>query len=266
MNSSVLRLVLTAICGLSSLASFCQAKPDATVITWIEDKPGPTMQEHRIFPSVPDSVWAELDLTAGVPSSISCILMETEGKHILFDAGLGAPVSQLLPKLAEAGIKPENLELIYLSHLHGDHIGGLLNNGKAVFPNAQIHINKVELDAWLAMPENRNAQVRSMVSAYKNQIHTFTAGDTLEGGVITIAAYGHTPGHTVFQKGDILIIADLLHGAALQLQHPEYCAFFDMDQKAAIESRKRILKYASDNGLTMYGMHLPNPGAIKATR
>ena len=93
--------------------------------------------------------------------------------------------------------------------------------------------------------------------------HHHRSGDTLQGGVRTIAAYGHTPGHTLFQKDSILVIADLIHGAALQLKHPEYCPTYDMDPKAARESRIRILKYAKDNHLTMYGMHLPDPGMVK---
>ena len=72
-----------------------------------------------------------------------------------------------------------------------------------------------------------------------------------------------TTNHTVFQKDSILVISDLIHGAALQLEHPEYCPTYDMDAAAARESRLRILKYARENNLTMYGMHLPNPGFIK---
>ena len=102
-----------------------------------------------------------------------------------------------------------------------------------------------------------------MLEAYKDRLHLFEAGDTLEGGVKTIAAYGHTPGHTVFQKDSILVIADLIHGAALQLEHPEYCPSYDMDADAARQSRLKILEYARANNLTMYGMHLPAPGSIK---
>ena len=67
----------------------------------------------------------------------------------------------------------------------------------------------------------------------------------------------------IFQKDSILVIADLIHGAALQFKHPEYCPTYDMDPKVARESRIRILKYAKDNHLTMYGMHLPDPGMVK---
>ena len=68
-----------------------------------------------------------------------------------------------------------------------------------------------------------------------------------------------TPGHTVFQANKLLVIADLIHGAALQLEHPEICATYDMDKEKAVKSRKCFLQYAKDNGLTMAGMHLPAP-------
>lgn len=230
---------------------------EPTTITWIEDKPGPTLQEHKIFPTVPDSLWEALGLQEGVPSSMSCFLLRTEGKTILLDAGLGAPFSQLIPKLNEEGVNPDSLKLIYITHMHPDHIGGLLKDGAKVFTNAEIWINRVEAEAWKAMDDDNAALPKAVLEAYKDNIKLFEAGDTLAGGVSTIDAYGHTPGHTVFQKDSILVIADLMHGAALQMKHPEYCPFFDMNPEEATASRKRILEYAKKNNLTMYGMHIP---------
>ena len=254
-------LFIMTACAQKSQKAISQSEP--TTITWIEDKPGPTLQPQKLYPEVPDSLWAALGLEKGVPSSMSCLLLQTEGKTILLDAGLGAPFSQLLPKLNEKGVAPEELQLIYITHLHPDHIGGLLKEGKVVFPNAEVYVNRVEAEAWLAMEGERSKLAKSVLDAYKTHLHLFEAGDTLEGGVKSIAAYGHTPGHTVFQKDSILIIADLIHGVALQLEYPEYCPTYDMDKEAARESRLRILKYARENNLTMYGMHLPSPGYIK---
>lgn len=233
-----------------------------TTITWIEDKPGPTLQEHKIFPTVPDSLWEALSLQEGVPSSMSCFLLRTEGQIILLDAGLGAPFSQLIPKLNEEGVNPDSLQLIYITHMHPDHIGGLLKDGAKVFPNAELWINRVEVEAWKTSNDDNAKLPKAVLDVYKDNIKLFEAGDTLSGGVNTIAAYGHTPGHTVFQKDSILVIADLMHGAALQLKHPEYCPFFDMDPEEATASRKRILEYAKKNNLTMYGMHIPD-GVVK---
>ncbi len=239
-----------------------QETSEPATITWIEDKPGPTLQDHQIFPTVPDSLWDALGLQDGVPSSMSCFLLRAEGQTILLDAGLGAPFSQLLPKLGEEGIDPDSLKLIYITHMHGDHIGGLLKDGARVFPNAQLWINRVEVEAWQAMDGDNATLPKAVLEAYKDQLHLFEAGDTLAGGVSTIEAYGHTPGHTVFQKDSILVIADLMHGVALQMEHPEYCPFFDMNPEEATASRKRIIEYAKENNLTMYGMHIPE-GIIK---
>ncbi len=254
-------LLMMTACAQKTEKAVVDAGP--TTITWIEDIPGPTMQPHKLFPDVPDSLWNALGLQEGVPSSMSCFLLQTEGKTILLDTGLGAPTSQLFQKLNELGVTPEELGLIYITHLHPDHIGGLLKNGEVAFPNAEVYVNRVEAEAWLAMDSEQSKLAKNVLKAYKEHLHLFEAGDTLEGGVKTIAAYGHTPGHTVLQKDSILVIADLIHGAALQLEHPEYCPTYDMDAKAAIESRIRILKYARENNLTMYGMHLSNPGSIK---
>ena len=130
------KLLLSLMTAMTMLTACAQN--ESTVITWIEDKPGPTLQEHRIFPSVPDSLWDALNLQKGVPSSISCFLLQTEGKTILLDAGLGAQFSQLQSKLTEIGVNAQELKYIYISHMHPDHIGGLLKDGNVVFPKAEV--------------------------------------------------------------------------------------------------------------------------------
>ena len=254
-------LMLTACAQKNQKEGAAQQEP--ITITWIEDKPGPALQPHTLYPEVPDSLWNALGLQEGVPTSMSCFLLRTEGKTILLDDGLGASFSQLLPRLKELGVNPEELRLIYLTHLHSDHIGGLLKDGQPAFPKAEVYVNRVEAEAWMAMEGDRSQLAKSVLEAYKISLRLFEAGDTLEGGVVSLAAYGHTPGHTVFQKDSILVIADLIHGAALQLEHPEYGPAYDMDADAARASRLRLLEYARKNHLTMYGMHLPAPGSVK---
>ncbi len=265
-----MRKPFTIIAGLLVLTA-CAQKPqeavvgnEPTTITWIEDIPGPTLQPRKLFPDVPDSLWNALGLQEGVPSSMSCFLLQTEGKNILLDTGLGTSASRRFPRWQELGVSAAARTRFYITHLHADHIGGLLgDDGKVAFPHAEVYVNRVEAEAWLAMDGERSKQAKDVLKAYEEHLHLFEAGDTLEGGVKTMAAYGHTPGHTVFQKDSILVIADLIHGAALQLNHPGYCPTYDMDPEAATESRIRILEYARENNLTMYGMHLPEPGYIK---
>lgn len=261
--SSVI-VVLFGLIVYSAIAEDTDTQPKEPVtITQIEDKPGPTMQGRDVFPTVPDSIWESLGLQDGVPSSMSCFLMQVNEEYVLFDAGLGAPFSQLLPRLSEMGIAPEDIPYIYITHMHADHIGGLVHDGAAVFPNAELYVNRLEAEAWLAMPDGKAAQAQAVLEAYSGHVHLFETGDELPLGVKTIAAFGHTPGHTCFEKDSILVIADILHGAALQLEHPEYCSFFDMDPEAATASRIRILEYGREHGLKMYGHHLPVPGYIE---
>lgn len=82
-------------------------------------------------------------------------------------------------------------------------------------------------------------------------------------GVEAILALGHTPGHTLYRLGDKLIVGDIMHGVALQLAHPEFCARFDMDKEQTIASRKAVLERAKQEGWTMYGMHFPTEEGMK---
>lgn len=233
-------------------------KTEAVEITLIDAIGHPVVHDHQLYPNVPDSLWEALGLQEGVPSAINCFLLQIDSTTLLIDAGLDTPTSQLQPTLTQKGLKAEDVQYIYISHLHPDHIGGLLHDGKAVFAEAQLYINSKEAEAWKAMPSDQNGLAMAVMTAYGDRIHTFNAGDTLPGGVIAIAAYGHTPGHTLFQKDSNLFVSDLIHGAALQLEHPEYGAAYDMDAEAACQARKEMLAYAKENQLKIYGMHIRN--------
>ena len=113
------------------------------------------------------------------------------------------------------------------------------------------------------MPADKKEQVVKIMNVYKNRLHLFAFGDTLPGKVVAREAIGHPPGHSVYQAGELLVIGDLMHGAALQAGHPEICATYDMDKENAIKSRKTYLQYARENGLIMAGMHLPVPAFMK---
>ena len=233
---------------------------DGVKVTWIQDNAKERLMERTLFADASDELIDSLKLADGIPSSMSTFLVETDGVRILFDTGMGAPDSRLLSGLASLGVTPADIKYLYLTHFHGDHIGGMMKGDSIVFPNAEVYASKVEYDAWLKMSSDRNAQVVKTMNAYKDRLHLFEFGETLPGNVVAMNAEGHTPGHTVYQAGKLLVIADLIHGATLQLEHPEICAAYDMDKDAAVKSRKHFLRYAKENGLTMAGMHLPPPG------
>lgn len=232
---------------------------DSVKATWIRDNVQDKLMPVSLFDGNAVQIADSLGLENGIPSSISTFLVEAGGKRILFDTGMGASDSQLLKGLEALGVAPENVEYLYLTHFHGDHIGGMMKGDTVVFPKAQVYASKAEYDAWMKMDEEKKAQVVKTMEAYKDRLHLFEFGDVLPGNVMTVKASGHTPGHTVYQAGKLLVVGDLMHGAALQMENPDICASFDMDRNEAVSTRRLILEYAEKNGLTMAGMHLPMP-------
>ena len=233
-------------------------------VTWLQDNDGEKLMPRTLFSDASDSLYASLNLPEGIPASVSTFLVKVDGNYILFDAGLGAFGGQLLNRLAALGVQPDSIGLIYLTHFHVDHIAGLVakdssGNDVKVFKNAAVYAGKVEYDAWMNDIPKNDLQ-KAVMGIYKDSLHLFAFGDSLPHGVLVLDAIGHTPGHTAFQLSNLLVVGDLMHGYALQKDHPEINSNYDMDKPKSAESRKRIMQYASDNKLLMAGMHLPPPG------
>ena len=176
--------------------------------TWIQDVK--SKQSPAIFPDASASLIDSLGLQDGIPSSISTFLVQTDSTVILFDTGLGKENSRMIYLLDSVGVKPADIRYLYLTHLHGDHIGGMMNGNERVFPNAAVYLAKQEYDGWMQMADDKKAQVVKTLNAYKAQLHLFAFGDTLPGNVVALDAAGHTPGHTVYQAGKLLVVGDIL--------------------------------------------------------
>ena len=242
-----------------------QELADGSLVIWLKDNEGEKMNARELFSDAPDALIDSLGLAGGMPASVSTFLLKSEGKNILFDAGLGPKMGgHMVERLAAIGLTPDSIDMIYLTHLHGDHVGGLMGLEGAAFPRAEVYVGTVEYDAWMnQMPAEQTGLQHAALSLYEERLHQFAFGDVLPCGVTAMDAVGHTPGHTVFQKGELLVIGDLMHGLALQEHHPEYNSNYDMDKAKSVESRIRVLEYAKANGLIMAGMHLPEPGFKK---
>lgn len=250
-------LIASSLCAAAMIA--CSG-PKTTEVEayWLPDRE-PSNNNVSLFGEVPQGIIDSLGIQNGIPASMSSVLVKVDGMPILFDTGMGADGAFLLPSLEGNGVEPSEIEHIYLTHLHGDHIGGLMNPEN--FPNAKIWMSKAEYEGWKNM-ESGNAQQLQLFEMYADRINLFEFGDVLDGGVATFDAKGHTPGHTVYQVGNYLIVGDLMHGVALQMAYPEYSARFDQDQENSVANRKKYIQYAKDNGLTMVGMHFPAPGFV----
>lgn len=218
------------------------------------------MSKELFLGSYDDNLLAELMPDGASRSAINAFIVMDSSNTILFDAGLGADNGGLLlESMKKAEIEPAKVTAVCLTHLHFDHIGGLLHGGQATFPNATLYLSQEEYDAWgdggpLA---KNNGMWKQVMEAYKGHIKTFSDGEKLfDGLVVAELAPGHTPGHTVYTvDGFCLIAGDLLHAQDFQLDHPQFCARYDTDSKQAVATRTRIFKSVRDNGLYFAGAH-----------
>jgi glyoxylase-like metal-dependent hydrolase (beta-lactamase superfamily II) len=195
---------------------------------------------------------------------------------VLIDAGMGAggpaSVGHLMTALRACGVEPGSIGAVLVTHLHSDHVGGLMGpDGAALYPTAEVVIPEAEAAYWLAegaegrAPDGAKAGFRrahALVAAYGDRIRRAGEGEVLP-GVEAILAPGHTPGHTAYrvQSGDrsLLIWGDVVHLPAIQFARPEAFLSFDVDGAMAVATRKRILDRAAAERSLVAGMHLEFP-------
>lgn len=213
----------------------------------------------KLFQNGDSKIIKELLPSGEAEAAVNTFLIKKDGKYILFDTGLGLDNGgAMLDQLVMLGIAVEDISAICLTHFHKDHIGGMLTNDKATFPNAQVYFSENEMTAF-----QNDKDVQKMLEAYQGRTYGFQDGEIIINNIITKSAPGHTPGHTMYQVGNVLIIGDLIHAAALQIPHPEFCAKFDQDKKQAVESRKNTYQYIKNNHMVVAGMHLPYTGVMQ---
>lgn len=192
------------------------------------------------------------------PNAVHAVLIERNGEVWMVDTGFGRNIFE---QMAEIGITPEEVDHVLLTHMHSDHIGGMMREGKPSFPNADVVVSEKEYDYWAN--ESASHFIREYGDRVKVEQPRTTAGE-FEDGISMIEAYGHTPGHVVFLVKDgenqFLIWGDLTHAMAVQMAHPEISVRYDVDPVKASESRANILKYVVEKDIPIAGMHVPFSG------
>jgi glyoxylase-like metal-dependent hydrolase (beta-lactamase superfamily II) len=225
----------------------------------------------RIIPAADAALISRYIPKTGFKHSTNAFLIKAPGHNILVDTAFGRTI---FGKIKTLGLEPDQIDTVLITHMHGDHIGGLQKDGKPLLPNAKIYLSEREHSFFTKTQVNQGAV--AALSPYGSNVIAFEPG-VLGGaareilpGISAIANYGHTPGHTAFlleSGGAKLIIAgDFLHVALVQIPNPDISATYDMDQRAAAASRRQILDYAARNKIPFGGMHMVYPavGTVEA--
>ena len=216
-------------------------------------------------------------LKSPLETSDNAYLVNTGSKLVLIDSGAGSffgpTLGKLVANMRAAGYQPEQVDEIYITHFHGDHVGGLVKDSAAVFPNAVVRASKAESDYWLSQANMDKAKdkepfkgAQAALGPYlkAGRFKPFEGSVELVPGVRANPTGAHTPGHTTYlvESGGrkLLLIGDLIHVAAVQMANPGVTIQFDSDQKAAAAARKKEFDAAAKAGTMIGGAHLQFPG------
>ena len=236
----------------------------------------------NVKPDVVNSLLAKAYQKAPLETSVNGYLINTGSKLVLIDTGaaglFGPTLGRLVANLKASGYTPEQVDEIYITHMHPDHVGGLVADGKLVFPNAVVRADTREGGFWLSQANLDNApadnkgffqgamaSLNPYVAAGK--LKTFDGETELVPGIRAMPAAGHTPGHTIYvveSDGNKLVVwGDLMHVAAVQFAMPSVTIAFDSDPKAAAPARQKNYADAAEKGYFVAIAHVSFPGIGK---
>ena len=251
-------------------------------VTVISDGPLALGDPKGTFTGVPEDEMRKM-LTDNFLSPTSIVLeqnspiVNTGDKLVLFDTGLGStkgfgPTTGRQQKsMAEAGIKPADIDAVVFSHAHPDHVGGVVgDDGKPMFPNAQYYIAQSDLEFWTDEGKNNGplkdfiAIARKNLLPVRDRIVFYKDGQEFLPGIQAMSTPGHTVGHTIFMitsdGKSLAYLADLTHHPILLLEKPRMEFSYDTDPKQAAASRVKMLDMLAANKIAVMAYHYPWPG------
>lgn len=185
-------------------------------------------------------------------------LVNTGAELILFDTGLNP--AGITGALAAAGYSPDQVDTVVITHMHGDHIGGLMGDDGETFAGARYVTGSVEHNHWSqAGNENFDAKVAPL----NDKISFLDDGGSVAAGVTAMAAFGHTPGHMAYMLEsdgqNLVLFADTANHYVFSLAHPDWEVRFDMDKTEAAATRRRVLDMLAADRVPFIGYHMPFP-------